>query len=345
MKRISITSFLFAAIMGLSGVANGSELFITSVIDFDPVRDTITMPLLQGSHNGSPVWYIVTESSDQSDASARGVNFSPKLRNALGTVAVQKARILEGEVEFPGTVDFSPERVVEPGPTVFPPSKAQPGSIGDAKYSPLVTLGDGIVLNASQVANGSGRLDSVLSIDFNRETVTLGLARGFYNGKPIRYIRTESSDPTAATLEASTFAPNLNAARGIANNERTSARSGLFLVTNGPTGVNNPERQGLTSALLGEGPPLNVLQTVPKNSSGSPRYSPLWDVHPGTWTDAAIASGARERVRGFGEIKNAVQQGLIVSAGSGPANPELEGLRAGGFIVNCPFVAEVDLDE
>lgn|SRR5262249_5787316 len=343
MKRTFIFSLSLVVMIALSGAAASTELFIRSVINFDPVRNTVTLPLFRGSHNGSPVWYIVTESSDQSDAFARGVNFAPKLRNALGTVAVQQGRIVNGEIEFSGTVDFSPERVVQPGPTVFPPAVAQPGSIGDANYSPLFTLGDGIVRNASHVANATGALDNVISIDFNARTVTMGLAPGFYNGKNVRYIRTDASDPTAAALEASTFAPNLNAAPGIASNDfDTSARSALSLFTNGPTGVNNPERQGLTSALLGEGGPLNVLQEAPNNDSGTPRYSPLWDVHPGVWTDAAIANGQRERLTSFSEIKNAVQHGLVVSGGSGPKNSELGGLRAGAFIVNCPFVAKLD---
>ena len=39
-------------------------------------------------------------------------------------------------------VDFSPDRAVEPGtaPNFFPAKSAQPGSVGDADYTPLVHI-------------------------------------------------------------------------------------------------------------------------------------------------------------------------------------------------------------
>jgi hypothetical protein len=343
-KQFVSIIFSLVVIAMLSVVSYATEVFLRSAITFDTFRNTVTMPLFRGTHNGATVWYIVTESSDRNDAFARGVNFAPKLRNALGTVAVQTATLVNGEIRFTGTVDFSPTRVVQPGPTIFPPAVAQPGSIGDANYSPLITLGNGIVLNAAQVANRSGVLDNVSSIDYNQRTVTLELVPGFYNGKKILYLRTDASDPGAAALEASTYAPNLNAARGLSSNRDESARSGLVLFINGQTGANNPQRQGIISALQGEGAPLNVLQEDPNNGSGSPRYSPLWDVHPAVWTDAAIARKERQRLTDFSDIANAVKKGFITSGGSGPRNAELGGLRAAGFVVNCPIVLELDND-
>jgi hypothetical protein len=82
-------------------------------------------------------------------------------------VAVQAVQLVGGQVHFAGTVDFSPERMLMPGPTGFPPALALPGAIGDADYSPLISTGDGIVLNAPQVANISGFNDSVVSIDLS----------------------------------------------------------------------------------------------------------------------------------------------------------------------------------
>ena len=40
-----------------------------------------------------------------------------------------------------------------------------------------------------------------------------------------------------------------------------------------------------------------------------------------------------------GDIAEAVEDGLLVSGGNGPENPTLGGLRAAGFIVNCPIMA------
>ena len=107
---------------------------------------------------------------------------------------------------------------------------------------------------------------------------------------------------------------------------------------NGQTGPNNIERQGLNSALLGDGDPLNVTEIHPRNRGQIPEYSPLWDVHPAVWTQDAIDAGLRERLDHHEDIVDAVEEGLIVSGGAGPANPALGGLRAAGFIVNCPVV-------
>lgn len=317
--------------------AADTKIFLPSAIKLDQKAKTVTLPLFRGSHNGDTVWYIVTESSNRDDAERRGVIWAPKLTNALGTAAVQRVRRDNGVVNFSGTVDFAPTRVVVPGPTGFPPNRAAPGAVGDSVYSPLITTGNGIVLNASQVMNSSGRHDSITNIDVNAKRVTLSMFAGFYNGKDILYLHQEGSTALLAALEGSTFAPNLNAAPGIGSNDKdTSARSAIIPVVNGPRGRNNPERQGLQSALLGQGDPLNVTQETP----GSNRYSPVWDVHLVEWTNAAIAAGEREQLTSESEIANAVQKGFVLRGGPGPANEKLGGLRAAGFISNCPVVAQ-----
>lgn len=346
MKRfglLALAALLAAALLATAASARSGARFkvlVESAIALDEAAGTVTLPLFRGTHDGADVWFIVTESSDREDARARGVNWSPKLANALGTAAVQNVTVAGGVVQFQGTVDFSPARVVVPGPTGFPPDTAAPGSVGDADYSPLITTGNGIVLNAPQVANGSGVLDRVVSIDFAGRRVTLALVPGFYHGKDILYISTEASDRGVAALERSTFAPNLNAAPGLGSNDpNTSARAAIVPIVNGATGVSNPERQGLQSALLGEGAPLNITEEHPNNRGEVPLYSPLWDVHPAVWTDAAIAAGQRRRLDHHDDVARAVEDGLLVSGGAGPANPVLGGLRAAGFIVNCPIMA------
>jgi hypothetical protein len=156
--------------------------------------------------------------------------------------------------------------VLTAGPTVFPPVTALPGSVADERYSPLIMAADGVVLNAPQVANGTGLHEKVLSINFVEKKVTLKLTAGLYHGKEILYLSTDASDPVAATLEESTLAPNLDAAPGIASNDPAfSARAAIVVIVNGETGVDNPERQGLVSAILGEGSPLNVTEIHPRN--------------------------------------------------------------------------------
>lgn len=330
------------------------ELFIQSTRSLNVVTGDITLPLFKGRHNGQTVWYIITESSNEQQAESLGINFAPKLDNALGTAAVQSVRMLDAKnsgtttstniaspnvvVNFEGGVDFSPQRIVVPGTDGFPPSQFQAGAIGDAKYSPLITTGNGIVLNASQVANASGLHDAIISIDYANRRVTLDQFFGFYDGKRVLYLHQDASVELVAAVEGSTLAPNLNAAPGLGSDDREkSAREAIIPIVNGERGVNNPDRQGLQSALFGEGDPLNIIQEEP----GDKDYSPVWDLHLLVWTQAAIKAGKRELLTGAGKVENAFKKGLIVSGepNSGVKNPSLGGLKATGAISNCPVSA------
>lgn len=316
--------------------AGDAKLFLGTGLDV--ARETVTLPLHKGSHDGQAVWYVVTDSSGKADAERRGVNHAPKLRNAIGTKAVQNAKLVNGVPDFPGTVDFSPQRTVVAGPTGFPPAVAEPGAIGDAAYSPYVQTAPGLVLNATQVANASGLHDSVVSIDYANRRVTMSMFFGFWHGHKILYLHQDASDAVTAALEGSTFAPNMNAAPGLASDDPdTSARAAILPVVNGELGAGNPERQGLSSAIFGEGDPLNITQELP--GSGGDRYTPVWDIHPVVWTDEAIAAGQRRRLTSDGEVRNAFRDGLVRSGGTGPANESLGGLQAADFISNCPIVA------
>src|SRR6266481_2944392 len=192
-------------------------------------RGTITLPLFKGAvktpSGPKPAWYIILDAGNQDEAARLGVNFSKKLPNA-GDAARPARRQADGTFLFEsGVVDFSPNRAVAPGSEdrPFPPSVAQPGSIGDADYSPLVNV-DGIIYDAPVVAaavedgfinfpNGNPNYalvhDQVVAIDPVNRTVTLSLINGFSFGKPVFYISTESSDPTVSAIEGNTFAPRL----------------------------------------------------------------------------------------------------------------------------------------
>jgi hypothetical protein len=100
-------------------------------------------------------------------------------------------------VAFPGAPDFSPQRSYVAGATGFPPRSAKPGSVADDAYSPFVEVdGRGGVLDAPIAATGGGPFDvtthsntedRVAAIDTVNNTVTLVLARGFVDGKPVFY--------------------------------------------------------------------------------------------------------------------------------------------------------------
>ena len=335
MRARSLLSGVFVAALTLPGIMLGGtlasasggngEVFVPSaVVNTD---HTVTLPLHHGRSGGADVWFIVTEASDSGHADLWRSSVSQKLANAKGTGAVQKVSIAaDGTIVFPATVDFSPTHVITPGPTGFPPSAAAPGAVGMPGYSPLIQLPDGAVLNAPQLSNDSGTADKVVAIDPTHSTVRYRLTDGFARTNAVVYISTEASDQGAAAIEDVTFAPALNAAPFAGGDGTDSARATLAAFTNGPTGANNPQRQGLNSALLGQGDPLNVLAWTPNQG----RYSPLWDVHLSTWA----AGQQPTRQTEVAKIADLAAAGKITAFPSGRWG-------ASGFIVDCPIIAQL----
>ncbi|MDQ2770839.1 MAG: hypothetical protein M3Y54_10095 [Bacteroidota bacterium] len=339
---------------------------LASATQIDTITATAVLPLYRGQDaTGGDVYYIITESNNVDKSIELGLNWTPKLVHAIGTKATQTATVVTGGpanphnfpvLKFSGNVDFAPVLRLVPGPLGFPLDPAsEPGSVGDALYSPLVTFDGKIVYNASHLSNKTGMHDRVISMDKVAMTVKIRLARGFYEGFPILYSTTETSDNDLAALEDNTFAPNMNAAPNAGDDKSfRSAREALIPVINGPMGATNPKRQGLRSAVAGEGDPLNIFQEQagcedaddPGAFCDAAAYSPLWDVHPVMWTDAAIASGARTRIttdkREVIAPINVIElyaDGFVTAgAPTGPRNASLGGLNAAGIIVNCPIV-------
>ncbi len=305
----------------------GRTLFVRSAVEH--ADGTVTLPLYRGLSRGRPVWYVVLDASTSNAASKYGVNRSNKLAQAKGGAAVQRVSSTGGVLNFPASVDFSPSRVVVPGPTGFPPAAASPGAVGEPGYTPLIELPDGTVLDAPQLANASGQADKVVSIDTTVSTVTYRETNGFARNEPVRYVSTDSSDPGAAAIEDVTYAPSLNAARFAGGDGTDSARASLAAFVNGQTGPTNPNRQGLNSALLDGLDPLNNLAWNPSQG----RYSPLWDVFPAAWTDAAIAAHRNTRQTAFADVEKLAEAGLVTGPGGAPFGP-------GGFIVVCPIISQ-----
>ena len=134
--------------------------------------------------------------------------------------------------------------------------------------------------------------------------------------------------PLAAALEKATYAPKL-AAVTIGNDDSAfSAVERIFVTANGPTGVGNPQRQGLNSAVMGEGSPLNVFGGIPTIATD---YSPLWDANLGEWTQKAIDNGYKSRVIEEFQILGLVRDGWITTPGGGAYG-------SAGIIINCPIV-------
>lgn len=324
------------------------QLLRSGSIDMN--ESTITLPLYQGHIRGSGerVWYILSDTTDKGNADALGLNWSPKLANSAPGARV--AMLLpNATLEFhSGTVDFSPEHRITPGSdpsNPFPPSETQPGSIGDNDYSPLVLVENagGHIYNAPIVSFGSDASeinfcegnpdytrvhDKVVRICPSEGTVTISLTSGFSFARPVLYLSTEASVPLAAALERATLAPKLvNIATG-GDDSAFSAVERIFVFANGPTGQGNPQRQGLNSALMGEGSPLNVLGGIPTIATD---YSPLWDINLGVWTEEAINKGYRSRLTEEFAILGFAEEGWITGLGGGEYGSV-------GMVVNCPIV-------
>lgn len=326
------------------------QLLKSGKIDLD--EGSITLPLYQGQTKIGPdqqktVWYVLTDTTDKGNAEALGINYSPKLVYSEIQDAVRYAK-LESDATLTftkGLVDFAPERSLTPGdaPNAFPPREFQPGAVGDEYYSPLVLITNAgrHIYNAPMMAVGSASdisacngnpdhskvHDKVLRICPEEGTVTLSLTSGFSFARPVLYLSTESNHPLASTLEGATFTPALESITVGRDDSAFSAVERIFVIGNGPTGTENPQRQGLNSAITDGRSPLNVLGGIPTIATD---YSPLWDVNLGFWTQEAKDKGYDARVSEEFQILGLVSQGWITGPDGAP-------FGSSGIIVNCPI--------
>jgi hypothetical protein len=323
------------------------QLLRSGMIDLD--AGTITLPLYQGQmKDGRKVWYVLTDTDDKGNADALGINYAAKLTYAnVGKGARTATLETNATLTFDsGTVDFKPERALVPGddPNPFPPKNASPGAMGDEDYSPLVVIENagGHIYNAPMIAfdvddeqlsfpDGNPDYsiveDKVVSIDPENMTVTLKLTQGFSFAKPVLYLSTDASDPLAATLEGAIYAPALKDISVGGDDSAFSAIERIFVFINGPMGKDNPQRQGLNSAIVDGESPLNVLGGIPTVATD---YSPLWDMNLGMWTEDAINNGYRSRMIEEFQILGMAQKGWI----TGPAEAPFGSI---GIVVNCPI--------
>ena len=312
---------------------------------------TVTFPLYQG-HNasGETAWYILTDTTSRDIADHLGLAFTAKMGYAAQGKAVRPAKIAkDGTFIFSkGKVDFSPVREIKAGTSpVFPPKVAQPGSVGDADYTPIVKINE-VFYNAPVLAfnvsatelqkyeNGNVDYrkvhDKVVRINPREHTVTLKMTAGYSFAKPIFYLSTESNDPIAATLEESTLAPALkDATQDIPDAHTGQGNERIAIFVNGPRGLANPFRQGLESALLDGKFPLNVFGGVPTINLD---YSPLWDAELVQWSATSVSMNYRTRIIDLFQMFGLEKKGVLEGFGGGP-------IKRSGIIINCPVLARL----
>jgi hypothetical protein len=315
----------------------------------DAINGRITLPLYLGYITGSkiPVWYILTDVSDQGQAANLGLNFSAKLEFA--GIAARTGHFGTGNVVYfdKGRVDFAPHRILAPGtPNAYPPAQAAPGSVGNKDYSPLVNI-DGIIYDAPIVAfdvpaaainfpNGNVDYtkvhDEVVAIDPIGRTVTLQLVNGFSFGRPVWYLTMDSSDPTVAAIEGATYAPLFGNLPTGGDDSFPSPVERIFISDNGALDCANPQRQGLDAAITDGFRPNNVLGGIPTLALD---YSPAWDINLFEWTPASIEQGFRQQLREEFQILTYVQDRLL----TGPKGTAFGSI---GVINNCPIVERLN---
>src|SRR3954462_11770162 len=102
---------VLAAPAGTMASGGGGTQFVPSA--HDNGNGTVTLPLPHGTSGGRDIWFVVLDASTSNAAQAWGANRSNKLANAAGTTAVQRVSVArDGTIDFPASVDFGPERVV-----------------------------------------------------------------------------------------------------------------------------------------------------------------------------------------------------------------------------------------
>jgi hypothetical protein len=335
----------------------GPHVFLKSA-RIDMETGTATLPLKKGKmKSGEPFWYVITDTSDRGISELLGVNYAPKMIFTDLERGVRRATIQsDGITVFDkGKVDFSPQLSITPGeaPSYFPPKQMQPGSVGDEFYSPLFKTTNGnsnVIYNAPVVAYDAEEetLNQFCDGDVNHDivhdkvtaicprdgTVTLRMTLGYSFAKPVLYLSFDANNPIAASLEEATLTPvydqqgfNLPDAAIGSGVER------IFVVTNGPTGDTNPNRQGLNSALSDGRGPINILGGIPENNLD---YSPVWKMFLLSWTDEAIKQGYQTRIIDIFQSLQYNSRGLLVNVDG------KEELSPAGIAINCPIVMRLN---
>lgn len=265
-----------------TGLLPRDKLVLDSAVQVDLDKETVRLPLYKGTANNQAVWFVLLDASDAGLAHDLGVNYAPKLANigigcpecvqevTLDSPTPEQNRFGQATVHFQGAPDFSPTRILEPGPTGFPPAKFQPGAVAGPGYSPFIRIaGSTVVYSAPIVATGDGPFevvhhtntsDRALGIhiapaspsgQFLESWVDMLLVKGFDAGQPILYLSTEAGDQLAATLERATYVAALAKAPYNGGDDFLgSSRERLFGFINGQTGANNEQSQGFAHLIL-----------------------------------------------------------------------------------------------
>lgn len=297
------------------GVAVPSTL--PSAIRVDREEKTVKLPLYRGlDRSGRNVYFVVLDASNVDEATRRGVNWAPKLKNARGTAGVQET---ESRLATPGTRTQSP--------VTFEATVDFDSNAGRGGYSPLLTAG-GTVYNAPHVENGTGRHPSVRQLDRRDMEVTLELTEGFHRGTPVLYLSTDAAPEDVADSENAVYAPALTEVPAAGDRAlESSAREALFVVLDG-----DPRQRNVTRS-------SQVCRTPNDPTTCTGFYSPVWDVYTVFWTAEAVDAGMRRPLQSHEEVIDLFLGGALGSATpDGPLDTLLANIPASGAVVDGSIV-------
>jgi hypothetical protein len=137
------------------------------------------------------------------------------------TLPLHRGRLADGRLVWHVITDASDAGA---GEHLFPPATAQPGSVGDARHSPLVRVKNrrGLVLDATVAAfdvparelefplDHAKVIDRAVAISSAAGTVTFNVSLGVSSAHPIVFVSLDANSPLVAALEGTTVAPALN---------------------------------------------------------------------------------------------------------------------------------------
>lgn len=285
----------------------------------------VTLRLHRGSVDGKDVYFIRTDTSDETFADAEKLVFAPKI-GALASAGLAGAVYLVtgGPAEQPAVLS------TEPGRNDYTPAwrvsrvtwKRNPrllrsaGEVESAKSSGDATVEQtNIVLNAAivkwskdemevdterKVYLGPGQL--LEPVDTSAMTAKFKLHECFPG---VRYIVLDHSFEGAATMTHTVFSPKLDEGPSKAD---ATGRTNVFM-----------------SGLEGPGP-MGFQPSVFDSAAGTPEWSPYWDHYAYRWKDGSTPRLLESQT----EIHAARDAGELEEF---PGVPDTKGKV---FTVNCP---------
>jgi hypothetical protein len=304
---------------------------IGDVVDFALTSDEwegdfgfVTMRLHAGVVNGSDVYFIRTDASDETFAKKERLVFVPKLA-ALARAELSGAIYLDAPQtdrpailsSQPGRGDYTPAwRVHRLQWSASPRPLASVDEIADAERAGALTVEDaGVVINAAIVKWPAGEL----AVDRERKAYlgqgplleppdTAAMRATFKLGQCYpgsRYFVTEHSIEPAAAMTKTIFSPGL---QGGPTDAGATGRTNVFM-----------------NGLPGPGP-MGFQPSVFDFDAGDAQWSPYWDHFTYAWTDEAEA----RLLTTEDEIHAARDAGELDEF---PGMPDTKGMV---FTVNCP---------